>query len=1113
MFSAKHMVIMRRMTSRVIWGLMLLALAACNRKDNDAPSAFIALNSEVTGINFANKLTYNPAFNLFKYIYFYNGSGVGAGDFNNDGLQDIFFGSNQQANKLYLNEGKLRFRDISKDAGIPDDQSWTTGISVVDINNDGKLDIYVCKVGNYLQLKGRNQLLVNQGNNPAGIPTFVDKAADYGLDFSGFSTQAAFFDYDLDGDLDMYLMNHSVHQNGTFKPRREFDGTTHPLAGDRLFRNDGGKYTDVTGEAGINSTAIGYGLGISIADINVDGYPDIYIGNDFHENDYLYINTGNGTFVEQSAEQLMHTSQFSMGVDVADVTNDGFPEIISMDMLPEDPYILKRSLGEDAYDIFQYKIREGYSYQYTRNNLQYNRKNGLFSEVGLYSGVAATDWSWAPLWMDFDNDGNKDLFVSNGIPKRMNDIDYINFLSNSEIQQRITENSVEKTDLALIDKFPEIKLPNKFYRNTGNLKFEDLNAGIGNNAPSFSNGAAYADLDNDGDLDVVVNNIDDNAVVYANQAADNSPNSSYTITLKGPSGNTTATGSRIVIFAGGETRTYEKQAVRGFMSSMEGPLLIGASGRKIDSALLIWPDRRYQSLKLDTLNRKLTITYSAEHPLFDFTRLQPPVPAYRLVDITAGSGLDFVHKENHFVEFDREPLIPHMISSEGPAMAVADINHDGLDDVFIGGARNQQAGLFLQKPGGRFQKQSSSQLMVDSIYEDVQAVWADVNLDTHPDLLVASGGNEFYGNDRHNSPRIYLGDGKGGLARDTAALPPMYLTASTVAAADINGDGAPDLFIGARAVPWAYGQVPESYLLLNDGKGKFKLATKELAPALALAGFVTDAEWVDIDNDKDPDLVLAREWAPIAVFINSNGKLTEQPVSGQYGWWNFVLPADLNGDGKMDLVAGNLGLNSRLRADSSQPVRLYFNDFDGNGRREQLLTYYLAGKEIQFANKAELEKQVPFLKKKFLYAGDFAKATIKDMFGSDALNKSAISKADHFASTVYYQDGSVMKAADLPFEAQLSQLRAGSVVDANKDGHPDLLLFGNFYDNNIEMGRYDADYGTLLLNNGKGDWTAVPLGGPGVKGQVRNMQPIRIGSTQAYILARNNAPAMVVTLQ
>lgn len=1095
--------------------LFILVVCGCKSKQTESPM-FQVLDSQTTGLNFSNNLVYNQQLNLFKYIYFYNGSGIGAGDFNNDGFTDLFFASNQGENKLYLNQGKtgISFKDVTAAAKIPEDGGWSTGVSVVDINNDGLLDIYVCRVGNYLTLHSKNQLLINQGPGKDGIPTFVDKAGEYGLDFSGFSTQAAFFDYDNDGDLDMFLLNHSVHENGTFRPRGEFMGTYHPLSGDRIYRNNGNNtFTDVTKETGINSTAIGYGLGIAIADINLDGYPDIYIGNDFHENDYLYINQKNGTFKEEGEQRMMHTSQFSMGVDVADANNDGYPEIISMDMLPSDPYILKRSLGEDAYDIFNYKINNGYSHQYTRNNLQFNRRNGMFSEIGLYSGVAATDWSWAPLWMDFDNDGLKDLFISNGIPKRMNDIDYINFVTNGEIQKKIRENNFGEKDLSLIRKFPEIKLPNKFYRNNGNFSFTDEDARISGNVPTFSNGSVYADLDNDGDLDIVVNNLEAPALVYENKTNPGKRHSSLRIILKGPEQNVNAIGSKIIVYANHEVRTYEKNPVKGFMSSMEVPLLIGLEKSKIDSILLIWPDHSYQPLLIPSDTASLEVHYKKDLPIFDYNELTDfyKNSTRRMVDITNDVGLDYLHEENHFVEFDREPLIPHMLSTEGPAIAVADINHDGLEDVFIGSARNKKSVIFLQEPSGKFIKSDQRVLDEDSIYETTDACWVDVNHDGNLDLVTASGGNEYYGNDPHNAPRVYLNDGKANFTRLPDAFSNLYLTASCVVPCDFNGDGYMDLFIGGRGVPWEYGQVPQSYLLQNDKTGKFRDVTAQYSSDLSKVGFVTHALWYDIDKDGDKDLLISLEWGGIVAFINDGKKFTKKILSDKKGWWNFILPCDIDNDGDIDLVVGNLGLNSRLKASEKEPVRLYYNDFDGNGKKEQVLTYFLNGREIPFANKSELEKQIPILKKEFLYAEDFAKASLKELFTAEKLEGSEILTADYFSNSILINKGNLQfETRPMPMEAQLTPYKDAIVVDANHDSLPDILIMGNYYDNNIEMGRYDADFGTLLVNKGNGNFICETLNGLSVKGQVRHIRKINIQNKEAYILARNSDSLKVI---
>jgi len=1094
-------------------GIVMLSLAACSSKTMVDDPMFEVLESKRTGLTFSNDLAYNKNFNLFKYMYFYNGSGIGAADFNNDGLTDLFFGSNQHDNKLYLNEGGLHFKDVTKAAEIPENGGWTTGISVVDINNDGLMDIYVCQVGQYDILKSKNQLLINQGIGKDSIPVFLDKAHEYGLDFSGFSTQAAFFDYDNDGDLDMFLLNHSVHENGTFRPRKEFQGTYYDVSGDRIFRNDETFFTDVTKSSGINSTAIGYGLGIAIADINLDGFPDIYIGNDFHENDYLYINQQNGTFKEEGEKRLMHTSQFSMGVDVADVNNDAYPEIISMDMLPSDPYILKRSLGEDTYDIFNFKIGAGYSHQYTRNNFQSNRRNGFFSEIGLYSGIAATDWSWASLWVDFDNDGLKDLFISNGIPKRMNDIDYISFVSNGAVQQMIRDNNVQGKDIALINKFPEIKLPNKFYKNNGDLTFTDEESKIAGSQQTFSNGAVYADLDNDGDLDIVVNNIDAPVLLYENKSTKTSKKVSQQIILNGPEKNRNAIGARLIVYANKSIRTYEKFPVKGFLSSMEIPLMIGLQNTVVDSAFLIWPDNTYQPLTLNTGNPTVKVAWQKGLPLFNFSTLtnHHVNATNRMADITSDVNLGYLHQENRFSEFDREPLLPNMLSTEGPALAVADINNDGLDDVFFGSARDKKSAVYLQQPSGKFIISPQPVLDKDSIYEDVDACFADINNDGNIDLVIASGGNEFYGDDFHNAPRIYLNDGKANFKKDDNAFDNLFLTASNVVPYDFNGDGFVDLFIGARAVPYEYGQVPKSYLLLNDKTGKFKDATNVLSKELANVGFVTKAIWFDLDKDGDKDLLLSLEWGGITAFMNDKGKFTKKELTDKHGWWNFILPCDIDNDGDIDLVAGNLGLNSRLSASQKEPVRMYFNDFDDNGKKEQILTYYLAGKEIPFANKMELEKQMPVLKKKYLYAADFAEASLTQLFSKEKLDAAKLYKANYFSNAILINDGKGnFETKALPAEAQFSPYKDAVVVNANNDDLPDILLVGNFYNCNIEMGRYDADFGTILINQGNGNFTTSPINGLTIKGQVRRIRAVTIGKQPAFILARNNDSAMVI---
>jgi len=1090
----------------------LALFCSCKMKEQNKPILFEALNEERTGLHFINKLKPSQEFNMFTYMYFYNGAGVGAGDFNNDGLVDLFFASNQGDNKLFINKGKLSFEDVTAETKIPQDHGWSTGVSVIDINNDGLLDIYICKVGKYEILNSKNQLLICKGIDKNGVPYYQDEAQKYGLDFSGFSTQAFFLDYDMDGDLDMFLLNHSIHQNGNFAPRKEFLGTYHPLSGDRIYRNDDSVFIDVTRQTAINSSAVSYGLGATVADINLDGWPDLYVGNDFHENDYLYINQKNGTFSEEINDRIMHTSKFSMGVDVADINNDGYPEIISTDMLPFDPYILKRSLGDDDYDIFNYKISIGYNYQYSRNNLQFNRRNGLFSETGLYSGVYATDWSWAPLWVDFDNDGRKDLFISNGIPKRLNDMDYINFISNEEIQQKLRNNKMDEQNLSLMKKFPEIKIPNKFFANTGDLRFYDVGDSVSGNKPTYSNGAVYADLDNDGDIDIVVNNIDDPVELYENKSAGKSKNKFAEIKLRGPDKNINALGAKIFVFAGDTILTYEKYPAKGFQSSMEIPIVIGLGNIHVDSTILVWPDNTYEHINVQD-SSYFRFIYKKALPKFDYSII---ASFYKnatrpMEDISRKVNLNYRHSENLFPEFNREPLIPHMLSTEGPALAVADINKDGLDDVFAGSSKTFHNSIFLQKPGGTFEKTAQPEMMADSMYEDVNAVWIDANNDGFSDLAVASGGNEYYGKDEHLLPRLYINDGTAHFKKSLTAFKDIYETTSCIVPCDFNGDGFIDLFIGGRAVPWDYGEIPKSYLLQNDGKGDFSDVTEKYAGELSKIGMVTNAVWFDIDRDGDKDLLICTEWGGIFAFIKNKNVFIKKSLTDKKGWWNFILPVDIDNDGDIDIVAGNLGLNSRLKASDEQPVKMYYNDFDDNGKKEQLLTYFVNNKVILFNNKEELQKQLPGLKKKFLYSGDFAKSSLEEIFSEEKLENSQVFSANFFSNAILINDSNLnFVAKPLPWMAQLTSYRDAVAVNANDDSLPDILLMGNYYDNNIQMGRYDGDFGSVLINKGRGEFDVQNINGLQIKGQVRHISEISINKQKAYVLARNNDSLKVI---
>ncbi|MBN3521672.1 VCBS repeat-containing protein [Algoriphagus lutimaris] len=1089
----------------------LIILTSCLQKPDlqEQESLFESLPPQKTGVDFINTLIETEQFNIIEYLYFYNGGGVAAGDINNDGLIDLYFSSNQGPNKLYLNKGGIVYEDITMQAGLASEGPWKTGVTMADINGDGLLDIYVCRLGNWKTVVGRNELYINNGDL-----TFTESAEEYGLAFQGFSTQAAFFDFDKDGDLDMYLLNHAVHTERSYggAESRYFDDG---LAGDRLYRNnlESGekKFTGITPQAGIFSSKIGYGLGIGVSDINNDGWPDIYVSNDFNENDYLYINQKDGTFKEQISSGVNYSSRFSMGSDFSDFNNDGWIDFITMDMLPKDEIIQKMSAGEDSEEVYQLKLGFGFERQVSRNSLQLNNTNGTFSEIGQYSGVYATDWSWAALFGDFDNDGWKDLFVTNGIVRRPNDLDYINFVTNPEIEDGL-QNKPDISDLDLAEKMPPGDVANFIFKNNGDLTFRDASQEWGVFGNGISNGAVYADLDNDGDLDLVINNINQPAGIYENrlgQFSDSSKTVNYLkLRFDGLSLNQFGIGARVELYYNEQIQVQENFTSRGFQSSIAPEVHFGLGDvQYLDSLKVTWSSGKSETLKNVKANSTLVLDESNAN-----FKSQPATDSKESVLSVLDkefTGLDFQHIENEFNDFNTEPLMPHKLSQEGPALAVGDLNGDGREDIFIGGASGQSGSVFIQIKEGRFYQLDQPLLEEDSELEDVSAVFFDSNGDGFLDLLVGRGGNIQLPNDKGESTRIYLNDGKGMFYQTVKLSLEPNSQVSVVEAADFNGDGMIDLMIGSRNVVGKYGYSPKSYLLQNQGRNNYVNRTKEFAPDLELIGMVKDAVWRDLDLDGNLDLIVVGEWIPITIFMNREGKLTNESNSfgleKSKGWWNSIAAEDLNGDGYPDLVVGNLGLNSRLKASKEQPVKMIVNDFDQNGTSEQIISYPVEGEYYTVASKDELVKQMPILKKKFLRYRDFAGKSVEELLTYLNTKDAEYLEAQLFESVVLInQNGLNFRLQKLPAEAQFAPIEAIEVVDLNQDGYQDLILGGNKTGASPYYGAYQGSWGQILLGDSLGNFRTDTQNRLKIRGDVRGIKKVSVNSLTWLIYAKND---------
>jgi len=1098
-----------RITGPIATVILATLLAACGGSSlNQGPTLFEARSPEETGVTFANRLAESAALNMVNYLYYYNGGGVAVGDVNGDDRVDLYFTANEGPNALYLNRGNFSFEEVTERAGVAGSADWAAGVTMADVNGDGRLDIYVSAVSGYLGLEGRNELFINQGTDADGVPRFTEQAVAYNLDDAGYGTHAAFFDYDGDGDLDVYLVNHSTHDERTYQPatvRTE----RHPQAGDKLYRNDGGQFVDVSAAAGIYGSRVGYGLGVAVSDLNGDGWPDLYVANDFHENDYLYVNNGDGTFTETIAAATGHNSLSSMGVDAADMNNDGRPDVAVLDMMPSDEAVRKTTAGNDSEDVYRLKRRYGYHHQLARNTLHLNQGQGRFSEIGLMAGIQATDWSWAPLLADFDNDGRKDLFVSNGIYRRPNDLDYIDYVSNELIPS--IGRDITGRDTMLLQRMPRAEVPNVAFRNEGALQFSDRSAAWGLNQAGTSNGAAYADLDNDGDLDLVTNNINAPASILENRADSLTDRRYLSIRLDGAAPNTQGIGAVLEVVQGDRRQLLEQQPSRGYQSSVDPRLHVGLGTlSRVDTLRITWPDGRRQVLTDVAADQLLTLQQAnAADPSPDPA---PPSAPPRFTDVTAELAIDYRHEENRFNDFIREPLMPHKLSTEGPALAVGDVNGDGLDDVFAGGARGQPASLLVQRPDGRFQPTHTALWRTDQQHEDVDAAFFDADTDGDLDLYVVSAGNEFWGTADPLRDRLYLNDGAGAFHRAEGALPDAAVAnGGTVTPADFDADGDVDLFVGGRVVARQYGAIPPSYLLENDGTGRFHDVTAERAPALAEAGMVADAAWLDATGDGRSDLVVAGTWMPLRLFVQQpDGRFEERTAAAGFGqtngWWNAVHATDLDGDGDTDLVAGNLGLNSLLKATAEQPIRLYRVDVDGNGRRESILTYVNDGVSYPFYNLDLLAQQIDGLRARFPTYASFGDSRIDDLVPADRLEEATVRTARTFAHVWAENQGDGTFALhELPARAQIAPLYALLADDIDGDGQQDLVAGGNFHGVRAEQGRYDASYGHWLRGTEDG-LTAVPPTESNLylEGEVRALHLLRGAEGARFLVAARN---------
>ncbi len=1112
---------------------LIFGLISCKKeyklsnKNSEQENIFSKLSEEQTGINFSNGLPEDMRYNGLQYEYYYNGSGLAVSDFNNDGLKDLFFISALEQHTLYLNEGGLTFKDVSHGTDIKDEKHFSTGVTIVDLDNDGWMDIYISNSGKFTNPESRrNKLYINTGLTPDGIPKFTEEAAAYGLDFADCSSQAVFFDYDKDGDLDMYLLNHypsSYPADKSLAQLLEIDGG---VANDRLLRNDNGIFKDISKEAGIIQNRLEYGLGVAVGDVNNDEWPDLYISNDYTGKDHLYMNNGNGSFTDRILEATDHISFFSMGNDMADINNDGWLDIMTVDMMGESSYDVKTSMSGMNPAAFQEAVDLGLHHQYMYNTLQLNsgfldeNKVPQFSEIAQLAGVATTDWSWAPLFFDMDNDGLKDLFVSNGIKRDFRNNDFVNYVNKKQDSIKQNEQFDPKVYIVdVLDKMPIRKRENYFFKNKGDLTFEKMNNTWGTGDMNSSNGAVYADLDNDGDLDIVLNNTDDPASILKNNSIEMGLGHQITFKLEGPKKNRNGIGTRVIVKKDSSLQMQEVYTSRGFLSAVDPELHFGLGAAMTFDVEVIWPDQKREYLK----NLKVDGTITLSHTNAKNLENSPPEPVKATIFLENNlKGLAYSHKENEFNDYERESLLPHKMSQEGPAVAIGDVNGDGLDDMYLGGALGQKGVMLLQQNDGSFLETNQKLMEKESKYEDIAAIFVDVDQDNDLDLYVVSGGNENLEGSPLLKDRLYENDGSGNLEYNRNALPNLAISGSCVKPADYDNDGDIDLFIGGRQVPGKYPAPAKSYLLENKsvkGKISFTEAQEPLQDKLSKLGMVTDAVWIDLNSDGFLDLIATGEWMPISVFENQMGKELEEKTSeygfdNSNGWWFSLTAGDLDNDGDLDLVAGNLGLNYKYHASLEAPFEVYAADFDNSGTNDIVLGYYDNDELVPLRGRQCSSAQMPFIKDKFPSYDAFGKATVKDIFNKEQLQESTHLKAYNFASMWFENKGGSFEAHQLTNEAQVSSINATLIEDFDKDGNPDLLLAGNLYEAEVETPRADASYGILLKGDGKGSFSAVSPSESGimVKGVTKALRKLLTASTENILFIKNNDAPQIFRL-